>query len=206
MPRGVYVHLEDGVREHFQCAPGPAGWRYVAELSVPDAPDGAAGTAGAIDLTVDSRWRQIRLVMRSGGWLARGGVAGHEVLWLRAREETGTETAEHAERAAGFVGRSPAFLVAVARMLELEPGTGSDVRLVRLAEPALAALTVRERWVLAETTVHQTDIEPLRVERYEVADLATGEGRTIHLAGDVVLAAPGIELDDLDNPPHFPWS
>lgn len=203
MPRGVYVHLEDEAREHFQCAPGPAGWRYVADVYT----DGDAAVGG-IDLTVDARWRQIRLVLRSGGWLTRGGVAGHEVFWLRAREtgagvEAEAAATEYAERAAGFVGRSPAFHVAVARMLGLEQaGADAQVRLVQFAEPALAALTVQERWVLADVTTHRTEIEPLRVERYEVADLATGEGRTIHLAGDVLLAAPGIELDNLESPPH----
>lgn len=199
MPRGGYVHTDSGSVERFQCAPGPAGWRYVAQVH-----SGAAGPAiASVDLTVDERWRQIRLDLRAGGWLVRGGVAGRELLWVRARD-SGAEPAEHAESAAGFAGRSPAFLVAVARMLRLEPGTDARVRLVRLEEPALAALSVEESWTLAETTVHQTDAGPLRVERYEVADLATGQRRTIHLAGDVVLAAPDVELDELDGPPHQP--
>jgi hypothetical protein len=49
---------------------------------------------------------------------------------------------------------------------------------------------------------HATDEGPLRVERYEVADLATAERRVVHLAGDVVLEAPGLELADLESPPN----
>jgi hypothetical protein len=39
------------------------------------------------------------------------------------------------------------------------------------------------------------------VDTYQVTELDTGEQRTVHIAGDVVLAAPGIELEELDTPP-----
>jgi hypothetical protein len=197
VPRGTYVHLEDGAEERFQCAPGPAGWRYVS-----DRPDGPH-----TDLTVDSRWCPVRLELRTREWLVRGGLTGPELLWLRSPAGSGAApldapgTTEHAARAVGFLGDSPAFLVAVARSLRLEPGGQAEVRLVQLTGPQLAALTVAQRWRLAEITRHDTDLGPLPVERYEVADLATGEIVAVHLAGDVVLAAPDIELTDLQTPP-----
>lgn len=194
MPRGTYRHA-DGDAEHFQCAPGPGGWRYVGQRA-------ASGT----DLTVDSRWRQIRVQVASDDWLIRGGLAGPELLWVRAAatspdSPTPDDPTEHAAAAAGFLGDSPAFLVAVARSLHIAEGEKADVRLVELTGPALATLTVLYRWELAEITTYETDLAPLRVERYEVADLSTGERKTVHLAGDVVLDAPGIELTELDNPP-----
>lgn len=185
MPRGTYLHLADEAEEHFQCAPGPGGWRYVSDLA---------------DVTVDSRWRQIRVQLRTPGWLIRGGLAGPDLQWVRS-PAGGTVASEHSEPAAGFLGDSPGFLVAVARSLRLQPGEPADVRLVRLTGPSLAALTITQRWRLSETTPYDTDLGPLPVERYLVTDLTTAETHEIHLAGDVVLAAPGIELTALDTPP-----
>ncbi len=42
---------------------------------------------------------------------------------------------------------------------------------------------------------------PLIVDEYQVSALDTGERHTVHIAGDVVLAAPGIELEHLETPP-----
>jgi hypothetical protein len=184
VPRGTYVHLDDQVEERFQCAPGAGGWRYVG-----DRPDGLR-----TDLTVDGRWRQIRVQVGSGDLLVRGGVAGRDVLWVR-------DGVEHSATAMGFLGDSPGFLVAVARSLRLDLGGCVDVPLVRLGGPALAALTITQRWRYAEVTEYETELAPLPVARYEVTDMATGETGMVHLAGDVVLAAPGIELADLDTPP-----
>jgi hypothetical protein len=192
MPRGTYLH-DDGDPEQFQCAPGPGGWRYVGRRR-----------DGAIDLTVDSRWRQIRVQLTRGDWLVRGGLAGPEVMWVRSGDPArgpGDPPTEHSAVATGFISDSPGLLIAVARTLALDEGERAEVRLVELAGPALAALTVVRRWELAETVVYETDLAPLRVERYEVTDLSTGEKDTVHLAGDVVVDAPGMELTGLEGPP-----
>ncbi|SEF96757.1 hypothetical protein SAMN04489712_102655 [Thermomonospora echinospora] len=197
MPRGTYLHLaeDEPVEERFQCAPGPGGWRYVGERS-----DG-----GRVDLTVDGRWRQIRVELTTVSWLIRGGLAGHDLLWVRhPAGPAPAAPAEHGVRAAGFLGDSAGFLVAVARWLRLEPGEDAPVRLVRVQGPSLATLTVDQHWRLAEIETYETETAPLPVERYEVTDLATGEVHTVHLAGDVVLQAPNLELTDLQSPPSLP--
>ena len=196
MPRGTYLHLETGHTETFQCAPGPGGWRYVSTRS-----DGLR-----LDLAVDARWHPVRLELRSADWLVRGGLTGAELLWLRA-PASGTPldapeaASEHAARATGFSGDSPAFLVAVARSLHLSPGASATVRLVALTGDALAARTIDQRWTLTGLTTHETDTKPLPVERYELTALDTGSLSEIHLAGDVVVAAPGLELTTLESPP-----
>jgi hypothetical protein len=184
MPRGTYLHLDGGVEERFQCAPGAGGWRYVGERS-----DGLR-----TDLVVDTRWRQIRVELAGPEWRIRGGVTGRDLVWVRGGSE-------HQERAVGFLGESPAFLVALSRTLDLRPGEGTAVRLVQVTGTALATLTVDRRWRLAGVTPYETGTDPLPVARYEVTDLATGEGYPVHLAGDVVLDAPGIELAELETPP-----
>jgi hypothetical protein len=69
---------------------------------------------------------------------------------------------------------------------------------------ALAPLAVDAAWSLTAVEEHPTEIGPLTVERYETVDLATGQRTVFHLAGDVVLAAAGVELKSLDAPPTFP--
>lgn len=186
MPRGVYVHEADGVEERFSCAPDGGGWHYTAERS-----DG-----GTVELIADGRWRPGRLQVTAGEHVLRGGAAGPELLWVAAGRE-------HAARAVGFLGASPGLLVAVARSLRLGAGERADVPVVWLTTPSLAARTVPQRWALAEIAWHDADGEKVPVERYEITDLETGEVAECHLAGDVVVAASGIELVNLQDPPNF---
>ena len=110
---------------------------------------------------------------------------------------------ERSARATGFVGDSPGLLVAVARSLGLAEGERADVRLLMLTEPSMAVRTVPQRWALTGIAWHEAEEGRLPVERYEVTDLETGEISEFHLAGDVVLAAPGIELTALHDPPNL---
>lgn len=203
MPRGTYHHLDpDGSLvgvEVFSCAPGPSGWRYVSQVY-----DDASAPLGRVDVTVDDRWRQVRVQVTAGGWTLRGGLAGPEAVWVRLPADTPPSEGgdEQTATAVGFTGRSPAFAVATARMLRLDLLDRRRVRLVGVTEPACVALPVDEGWALVDVEEHATDSGPLRVERYEVADLATAERRVVHLAGDVVLEAPGLELADLESPPN----
>lgn len=205
MPRGTYHHLDPGGTlagvEVFSCAPGPSGWRYVSQVY-----DADSAPLGRVDVTVDAAWRQVRVVVSSGGWVLRGGVVGPDAVWVRtpaaAPGEPEVAGDEQSLPAAGFTGRSPAFAVVTARLLGLGLLDRRRVRLVGVAEPACAALPVDEGWALVDVTTHDTESVPLRVERYEVADLATAERRVVHLAGDVVLEAPGLELADLESPPN----
>lgn len=201
MPKGLYSLRDRGTGtvlayERFSCAAGPVGWRYAAEVL---APDGRTGT-GLVDLTVDDRWRQLRVEVRSAAWRVRGGVVGAEAVWVRT-EASSQEAGEATAVAAGFTGRSPGFLVAVARMLGLAPGARSRVRLVALSEAALAPRTVETAWALTSVEEQRTERGPLPVERYETTDPVSGELAVVYLAGDVVLAAPGVELEELDGPP-----
>jgi hypothetical protein len=201
MPRGRYSlhdphdHTPLG-EEHFQCAPGPSGWRYVSQLTTP-----SGDQAGSVDLALDELGRPIRLELHAGGWQVRG-AALDGVTWVRT-DPTGTHATEGNVRAHAFTGTSPAFLVATARLLRLTPSSSSAtrVRLVAFTDPVLAPRTVDQSWALIEREAHATDNAPLIVDEYQVTDLDTGELHTVHISGDVVLAAPGIELEDLESPP-----
>jgi hypothetical protein len=78
------------------------------------------------------------------------------------------------------------------------------VRLVALTEPALAPVPVEVAWSLTTVEEYPTQVGPLPIERYQTVDLASGQPAAVQLAGDVVLAATGVELDALDTPPTLP--
>lgn len=202
MPSGRYsfydTHDDTPLgEERFSCAPGPSGWRYTAQtFGIDGNPD------GSIDLTLDSRSRPLRLELRRTGWQVRGGALDG-LTWVRSHsaDTDGTHTREGSDRAHAFAGRSPAFLIATARLLRLRPGGSARLRVVSLTDPVLAPHTFDQGWTLDAIESHATDNGPLDVEHYRVADLATGEEGLVHLAGDVVLAAPGVELEQLETPP-----
>ncbi|MFE1802638.1 hypothetical protein ACFW9L_41620 [Streptomyces sp. NPDC059517] len=215
MPRGRYS-LHDPhdhtplAEERFHCAPGPSGWRYVSQLTTPSGPTPSGtgseaavrqGTpAGSVDLALDDHGRPIRLELHASGWQVRA-AALDGVTWVRT-DPTGDHATEGNVRAHAFTGSSPAFLVATARLLRLTPdASATRVRLVAFTDPVLAPRTLDQSWALITREAHATDNGPLTVEEYQVTALDTGEQHAVHLSGDVVLAAPGIELEDLESPP-----
>lgn len=200
MPRGRYSLHDPHDRaplgeERFQCATGPSGWRYVSQLTAP-----SGDHAGSVDLTLDGIGRPLRLELATPHWQVRG-AALDGVTWVRA-DPAGERAQEGNAPAHAFTGASPAFLVAVARLLRPTPGApATRVRLVAFAPPVLAPRTLDQAWALVGSETHATDSGPLTVDHYRVDDLETGERHSVHIAGDVVLAAPGIELEDLESPP-----
>lgn len=188
MPRGRY--RVGGATEDFSCAAGPAGWRYAS---------------AAVDLTLDRAGRTVRLQVRCGGREVRGGRTELGVTWLDVSRDPPQE--RHVE-ADGFAGVSPALLLAAARRVA-GPGEGAasaTLRLVHLTPPHLAPLLVTQRWSRREARRHDAPAGSLLVETWEADDLDTGRRRTVHIAGDVVLAADGepdevVELEELESPP-----
>ncbi len=163
--RGTYL-LGD-VEERFSCGPGPQGWRYTSRTSHDD----------TLDLTTDTHGAVRRMVAEFDGWEVRGGAVGDDVLWVRGEQE-------HSAVAAGFTGDSPAFDLAVSRMLSLEIGATTQLTLVELTGPVGAARTVLHGW--ARTTDPEDG-----VQRFEVADLATAERWVVHVAEQVVVSREG---------------
>lgn len=160
--RGSYA-VGDRV-ERFSCGPGPIGWRYTSTTDLGD----------SLDLVLDDDGRVRRVVADLDGWEVRGGVVGDEVVWVRGEQE-------HTATAAGFTGSSPAYDLATARLLGLAVGETRRVTLIELTEPVGAARTVIRGW--ARTAGPEEG-----VDRYEVADLDSGERWVLHLAGEVLVS------------------
>ncbi|GAA1940931.1 hypothetical protein GCM10009837_78840 [Streptomyces durmitorensis] len=200
MPRGHYSlhdthdHTPLG-EEHFHCAPGPSGWRYVSQRTAP-----SGEPTGSVDLALDELGRPIRLELHAGDWQIRA-AAIDGVTWVRT-DPTGTHATEDNAPAHAFTGTSPAFLIATTRLLRLTPASpATRVRLVAFTDPVLAPRTLDQSWALLKSEAHTTDNGPLVVDEYQVTALDTGEQHAIHITGDVVLSAPGIELENLESPP-----
>ena len=205
VPTGCYAlsGLDGPAEERFSCAPGPVGWRYVGTRTEPDAAGAAVAgaVAGSADVTVDARWRPLRVEVRRGDHVVRAGLTAAGLAWVR-------DGVEGASDASALAGPSPALLVARARLVApLAAGGPAVLRVLRLDGPALAPLGGAERWRLAEVAEQPTDLGPLAVQHWVVDDLAAGQRAELHLAGDVVVAAEGptwsVTLEELDGPPNF---
>lgn len=198
MPRGIYHRLDEAgatsLVESFHSAAGPSGWRYVAALSTVDGND-----AGSVDVAVDERGRALRVTLRLGEWQLRGGLTGRELLWVRRPAAVEGDVTEHRQTATGFIGGSPAFLIAAAMAVDVgaEPTVQHVVELTALLGARLAV----HRWQRTAQSIHQGESGSLTVETFRYADLATGAHTDVHVAGDVVLDAPGLALIKLDAPP-----
>jgi hypothetical protein len=82
VPSGRYEVIgEDGQpegEESFRSAPGPAGWRYVADIT-------GAGE-GAVDLVADAAWNVVRVRFRSPAGELLLQTQGDRMVGLRDRE------------------------------------------------------------------------------------------------------------------------
>ena len=161
--------------ERFTCGPTSEGWRY-----------DAVREGGRIELELAGA--TVRLHVEGGGWVLRGAAAGGEAVWRRGEEER-TAVAD------GFTGSSPGLLVACARLAQARPAQ-ARLQLVEVTEPVLATRTTTQAWTSLGTAEH----DGVAVDSWQVGDLATGERRTVRLAGDVVVQAPGTRLTALTRP------
>ena len=153
--------------ERFTCGATADGWRYEGTRE-----------GGRIELELVAG--TVRLHVEGGGWVLRGAASGGHVVWRRGREE-------HESVADGFTGSSPAFLLVGARLAR------PRLSLVEVTEPVLATRVTTQAW----TSLGREDHDGIGVDAWRVDDLATGERRTVRLAGDVVVEAPGVQLVEL---------
>src|SRR4051812_39349491 len=105
MPRGRYALYDpyDDTPlgdEHFQCAPGPSGWRYTSRTTPP-----SGEPAGTADLTLDALGRPLRLELHAAGWQVRGACL-EGLTWVRS-DPGGLQAQEGNARAHAFAGASP---------------------------------------------------------------------------------------------------
>lgn len=170
--------------EEFRCAPGPAGWRYVAQITTADPePHGEV-----VDLVADAGWRPIRSRIETGS---------HRLL-LEAEPERLRGDLDGAplslawgpERHLDYL--SPAYNAVTARRLD---GT-TEIDVVFLEPVTCVPRDERQLYELLGGEEVATPVGRFSATRWRYTALSTGWSRDLWVAGDVVVRYEGLfELD-----------
>lgn len=179
MPQGRYVVMDgDGNAvgtEDFRCAPGPAGWRYFAEIStrVP------SPHREIVDLAVDASWRPVRTRIETGS---------HRLVLTAEGTELRGELDAEAVSAPWGPDRhldylSPAYNAVTANRLDAT----AEIDVV-FVEPVTCALREeRQRYVLLGDEDVATPVGRFAARRWRFTALSTGWTRDLWVAADVVV-------------------
>jgi hypothetical protein len=181
MPAGRYTVLDGSGRpagaESFRCAPGPAGWRYFAEIetSLPEP------HREVVDLVVDAWWRPVRLRIDTGS---------HDILLVvEGDRTTAVRDGDPVEVVFGpdveLDYLSPCFNAVTANRL----GRTAEIDVLYLRPVTCEPVPVRQRYELEETEEEvTTPAGRFRAARWRYTDLGSGWTRPLWVAGDVVVA------------------
>lgn len=161
--------------EVFRCAPGPMGWRYVAEIDR-DEPTSHRET---VDVAVDAEWRIVRARIETGshsialepngGTLV--GVRDGEELFLPWRAETHLDYL------------SPAFNAITTRRL----ASTTEIDVVYLEPVTLEPIRTRQRYESLGPDDVETPVGRFESTRWRYTALETGWTSELWVAGDVIV-------------------
>jgi hypothetical protein len=191
MPAGRYA-VQDGSgravgTESFRCAPGPAGWRYVAEIetSVPDP------HREVVDFVVDDRWRPVRLRIDTGSHDLTIVVEGDRARAVRDGEPVDVPFGPDVE----LDYFSPCFNAVTARRL----GGTAEIDVLYLRPVTCDLVSVRQRYELEGEEKVSTPVGRFRADRWRFTALDSGFSRPLWVVGDVVVAFEDLfELAEYD--------
>jgi len=175
MPSGRYIVLGENAEpegeESFRSAPGPAGWRYVAEIT-------GAGE-GAVDLVADAGWNVVRVRFRSPGGELLLEPRGDRLVGRR-----GDEPFQQPWRPELHVDVfSPVTnLVTVKRI-----GATADIEVLYVQRDTLETSLVRQRYELMGDEQVETVVGRFAATRWRFTALDSGWTSDLWVAGDVVV-------------------
>lgn len=191
MPAGRYT-VQDGSgrpvgTESFRCAPGPAGWRYFAEIetSVPEP------HREVVDLVVDDSWRPVRLRIQTGSHEFAMAVEGDRATTLL--DGTPVDVPFGPEVELDYL--SPCFNAVTANRL----GRTADIDVLYLRPVTCEPVAVRQRYQSEGEEEVATPVGRFRAARWRYTALGSGFTRPLWVAGDIVVAYKGVfELSEYD--------
>lgn len=191
MPAGRYTVMDGSGRpvgtESFRCAPGPAGWRYFAEIetSVPEP------HREVVDFVVDDSWRPVRLRIETGS---------HDLAMI-VEDDQATAVLDGAAVEAAFGPEievdylSPCFNAVTANRL----GRSAEIEVLYIRPVTCEPVAVRQRYELRGQEEVATPVGRFRAARWQYTYLGTGWTRPLWVAGDVVVAYEDVfELAEYD--------
>lgn len=191
MPAGRYTVLDGSGRpvgaESFRCAPGPAGWRYFAEIetSVPEP------HREVVDLVVDGSWRPVRLRIETGSHDFLLAVEGDRAEAVR--DGMPADVAFGPEVELDYL--SPCFNAVSANRL----GRTAEIDVLYLRPVTCEPVAVRQRYELEGEEEVATPAGRFRTTRWRYTSLDSGWSRPLWVAGDVVVAFEDLfELAEYD--------
>jgi hypothetical protein len=179
MPVGRYT-VQDGDgrpvgTEEFRCAPGPAGWRYVATIVTSD----PEPHREVVDFVVDDQWRPVRLRIDTGQ---------HELVLSAAGDRlSGHRDGEPIEMPFGpemeIDYLSPCFNAVTARRLDRT----DEIEVVYLEPVTIEPVRARQRYERGVEEVVDTPGGRFRARKWMYTSLDSGWSRPLWLAGEVVV-------------------
>jgi hypothetical protein len=191
MPVGRYTVMDGAGRpvgtEEFRCAPGPAGWRYVAtiSMSVPDP------HREIVDMVVDASWRPVRLRIDTGGHHLLVSPEGDRLTGVRDGEPVDVPFGPDVE----LDYLSPCCNVVTATRL----GATAEFDVVYLEPVTCEPVLERQRYERGDEEAVDTPVGRFRATRWQYTSLRTGYSAPFWLAGDVVARYEGLfELEEYD--------
>ena len=198
MPAGRYTVLDGPDRavgiEVFRCAPGPAGWRYVAEIETSD----PTPHREVVDLVVDREWRPVRLRVETGA---------HSLL-LAAREDhlVGERDGQPLDLSFGtgleIDYLSPCFNAVTANRY----GRSAEFPVAYLEPVTCLPHQERQRYELEGPDVVTTPVGRFEATRWRFTSLQSGWSGRFWLAGEVVVRFEGLfELAEYEPGPRGPF-
>lgn len=191
MPAGRYTVMDGDGRpvgtEDFRCAPGPAGWRYFAEIqtSVPEPHH------EIVDLVVDEAWRPIRTRLDTGSHELLLQAEGDRLVGYRDGE--GIETPWGPDHHLDYL--SPAYNAVTAMRLD----ASAEIEVVYLLPVTCEPTVVRQRYDLLGEEEVETPVGRFAARRWRYTALSSGFTRELWTAEDVLVAYEGVfRLDDYE--------
>ena len=175
MPSGLYRY-PDGRIEQFRAAPGPMGWRYFSTVQ-------SSSGITRVDLSVDAGWRPVRVRIETPAHhlllSARGSILDDEPLDVSFDPQ---------RQAVDFP--SPCFPLATARRL----GKTAEIATLAIDPGSLSLSNETHRFEAGDDEDVETPVGRFVARAYGHVAPRPHFSRALWIAGDVVVAADGLEL------------
>lgn len=181
MPVGRYRVMDGEGRvvgaEDFRCAPGPAGWRYFADIETSD----PEPHREQVDYVVDGSWRPLRLTVETGSHSLVLRTSGDALVGERDGEPL--EIPFGPEMEIDYL--SPCFNAVTANRL----GSTRDIEVVYLEPVTCEPVLARQRYELVEPEdAVRTPVGEFQASRWRYSALPDGWTGQLWVAGDVVVS------------------
>ena len=198
MPVGRYTVMDGEGHpvgtEDFRCAPGPAGWRYFAEIeTVLPEPHHEV-----VDLAVDAAWRAVRLRIDTGAHRLQLMAEGNRLVGRLDHQALDLPWGPSVE----LDYLSPCFNAVTANRLD---GT-AEFEVLFLEPYTCRPIQERQRYELEGREQVATPVGTFDARRWRYTSLRTGWSAPLWVAGDVVAAYEGLfRLDEFEPGPRGPF-